>query len=299
MSEGLVFVTAVADEHDRARAALLVASLRRFGGAWRDAPVQVFTPPGRAALAPAGEGIEARALERPADLAALPFADKVFACAQAEAAAGTALHTLVWLDPACLVLRPPAPFDLGEGFDAALRPVHLRNVGLPADAPRPDAFWQRVYAELGVADLDARVESFVDAVPLRAYFNSHGFALRPACGLARQWRGHFERLARDRAFLATACADAPHRTFLFQAVLSALVAVRVAPARLRLLPPTCNYPWHLHARVPPDRRAAVLDHLVSVALEDERVDPAAMTGIEVREPLRRWLAAAARGATSP
>jgi hypothetical protein len=42
--------------------------------------------------------------------------------------------TLVWLDLGCLVVQPPVLFELGSQYGAALRLVHIRNVGMPAEA---------------------------------------------------------------------------------------------------------------------------------------------------------------------
>ena len=107
----------------------------------------------------------------------------------------------------------------------------------------------------------------------------------------------FEGLVEDAAFQAAACADEPHRIFLFQAVFSALVAASVEPARIRLAPPTYDYPYNLHARVPQAAVPRALDDLVCFAYEGRSLDPATVKDIEIREPLRSWLRGRLESAT--
>ena len=71
------------------------------------------------------------------------FAGKVCASAQAEELATPGVRSLIWIDPACLIVRPPLLFDLGQSFDAAVRPVHIRNVGLPPGEPL-NGFWKKI-----------------------------------------------------------------------------------------------------------------------------------------------------------
>ncbi len=127
---------------------------------------------------------------------------------------------------------------------------------------------------------------------LRAFFNSHGFAVRPGLGICGRWLELFEALVEDAAFQGAACNDELHRIFLFQAAFSALVATAVAPPRIRILPPSYNYPYNLQARVPDARRAVALDDLVSFTYEGRTLRPAEVEDVEIREPLRSWLEAA-------
>jgi len=78
--------------------------------------------------------------------------------------------------------------------------------------------------------------------------------------------------------------------FLFQAILSALLATALDPKRIRILPPTYNYPYNLHASVPPDRRTQSLNDLMCFTYEERSINPSEMTDIGIREPLKSWLA---------
>jgi hypothetical protein len=173
-------------------------------------------------------------------------------------------------------------------YDAAFRPVHICNVGSPVNQPM-DAFWQKIYDVIGVKDNLMTVESFFDAQRLRAYFNSHAFAINPARGLMRRWLANFETLVSDQAFQTEACQDDDHQVFLFQASLSVLIASSLEPRRIRLLPPVYNYPYNLQESIPSGRRTKALNDLVSFTCEDRSLNPHEVNDIEIREPLLGWL----------
>ena len=287
-----VFLTLVRSSGEKAGARVLIDSIRAFGGALRDCPIWVFEA--NSPITPChdltGNGVRSIPLNVPETVRNYIFGGKVYACAQAETLATPDVQSLAWIDPTCVVVNPPLLFALDAAFDAAVRPVHIRNVGLRATDPL-DAFWQKIYAAVGVNDSASTVASFVDAQSLRAYFNTHAFAINPAKGLSRRWFDLFEKLVCDREFQARACADEPHQIFLFQAILSALLVTSLDPQRINLLPPTYNYPYNLHARVPAERRAKSLNDLVCFTYEGRSINPSEMTDIQIREPLKTWLAA--------
>jgi hypothetical protein len=269
----------------------LIDSIRAFGGAMCDAPIWVFEA--NAQNAPcadlAGNGVRVIPLNVPETVRDYIFGDKVSACAQAEAMATPEVQSLVWIDPICVVINPPMLFELGAAFDAAVRPVHIRNVGLLTTDPL-DEFWKTIYATIGVNDIATTVESFVDEQTLRAYFNTHAFAINSKRNLMHRWFMLFEQLVGNQEFQTRACADERHQIFLFQAILSALIATSFEPERIHILPPTYNYPYNLHARAPLDRRAKSLNDLVCFTYEGRSISPNEMTDIEIREPLKTWLA---------
>ncbi len=284
-----VFMTIVNSEKTKRNARALIHSIRDFGGALRDCPIWVFAPNAQADCRDlAADGVQVIALNVPSRIRDYVFAAKVYACAQAEAMVVPETRSLACIDPLCVIVNPPVLFDLGNVSDAAVRPVHIRNVGLLATDPL-DSFWQRVCETVGTVDITSTVESFVDAQCLRAYYNTHAFAVNPAIGLLRRWLACFESLVCDQDWQARACADLDHQVFLFQAVLSALLASSVEPHRIRVLPATYNYPYHLHQVTPPERRARSLNDLVSFAYERPEIDPYAMTDIGMSEQLKAWL----------
>ena len=285
-----IFLTLIRTDEGLPAVRLLVESIRAYGGEMSGCPVWVFTecPPEEIRRGLAGSRVDVIPLPVPEPIGRYPFGAKVLACARAEARAPGGIRSLIWLDPECLVVQPPVLFDLEGRYDAALRPVHIKNVGLTPSEPL-NVFWKGVYAAAGMGDARREVESFVDRRKLRAYFNSHGLSANPAKGLFRRWYELFERLVRDKAFQAAACREPAYRIFLFQAVLSALIDSSLEEERLRILPPTYNYPYNLQSQVPDDRRAAALNDLVCFTFEGRTLQPDAVTDTAIHPPLRSWL----------
>ena len=233
-------------------------------------------------------GVRVLPLNVPETVGGYLFAKKVYACARAEELAGAEVRSLVWLSPDSLIVQPPRLFNLSLSWDAAVRPVHIQNIGL-LEAQPVDDFWKKIYETAGVADILTTIETFVDRQRIRAYFNSHALAANPARGLFRRWFECFESLACDQAFQAGACQDEIHQIFLHQSILSALIVTVLAPDRIRMLPPTYNYPYNLHESVPVERRATTLNELVNVVYEDRSLNPNMVDDIHIHEPLKSWL----------
>jgi len=275
------------------RLRLLMESLRAFGGQFREAPFWIFwsndyDPTELMTEYPIKDGVVWIPLVDEASLPRYYFARKVLACAQAEEIAAAGVRSLVWLDPSCLVIQPPALFDLNPAYEAAFRPVHIRNVGSLAAEPL-DEFWEAVYRTTGMQGVSFTVQSFVDAQIVRPYFNTNLFAIDPSKGVLRLWLEHFNALVGDRQFQAGACNSELHQIFLHQAILSTLVAKLLPVDHIRNLPPSYSYPLHLHLETPPTRRSKTLNNLVVAVYEDETPHPDNLQEIEVLDPLRSWL----------
>ena len=294
VGDQILFLTMVRSPGEQTRASLLIESIRAFGGDLRHCPIWLYeADPERAPCQDLVEkGVEVLALSLPDTVKGYYFADKVFACAKAEEMAESGRQSLIWIDPTCLIIRPPVLYDLGRVFDAAVRPVHIKNVGILATEPL-DGFWKGVCDVVEVQDIKTTVETFVDMQRIRSYFNSHAFAINPFNGLIGQWFACFEALVRDEAYQRAFCGDDYHQVFLHQAVLSALLVTKLEAQRVRILPPDYNYPYNLQVAVPQERRAAVLNDLVCIAYEDRSLDPDLVDDIEIKEPLRSWLRASA------
>jgi hypothetical protein len=287
-----VFVTRVGTTGQRAGARLLIDSIRAFGGSLCHCPIWLFEADPQQVDCGDLEGADVQVLPLavPDTVRHYWYAAKVYACARAEEMAAQSVRSLVWFSPSCLVVNPPLLFDLASSFDAAMRPVHVTNVGLGAGDP-VDGFWRGIYEAVEVQDVQTTVESFVDAQRIRAYFNSHALAINPSKWVFRQWFELFESLVCDQVFQSEFCQDVRHQVFLHPAILSALLVTSLDPERIRTLPPDYAYPYNLHERVPPDRRAVALNDLVCVAYDERSLDPRLINDIQVHEPLRSWLSA--------
>jgi hypothetical protein len=105
-----------------------------------------------------------------------------------------------------------------------------------------------------------------------------------------KWHEKFEMLVQDSSFQERACKDDLHQVFLFQAILSTLLATSIPAERLRILPTTYNYPYNLYARIPAEKRVKALNELTCFAYEEREIKPDLVTDVEIHEPLRSWLA---------
>jgi hypothetical protein len=190
--------------------------------------------------------------------------------------------------PQSLTVRPPVLFELEDREAAAVRPVHITNVGSLAARP-PDAFWAGVYEVVGRPDPSFTIESFVEGETLRPYFNSAGYSIDPSLGLLEEWSELFAELVLNAAYQRAACEDEAHQIFLHQAVLSTLLAVSVTRDRIRMLPPDYCYPYNLHGRVPEGSRARRLGDVTYVIAEDRSLHPDLMDDLTIEEPLAEWL----------
>jgi hypothetical protein len=267
------FVTLVSSESLAADAALLVQSLRAFGGVLHDAPVFILHP-GSIQLnkqAVSDENTHPTRFEIVSGLESIPFGAKVSACANAEQ-----------------MLSGKLAFHLDSTPRAALRPVHIKNIGSPID-DAPDDFWSAIYRQLGGDLPDRTVESYVDARLIRPYFNTHLFAIDPSLNLLQTWLDYFKTLACDDQFMSEHCRDDLHQIFLHQALFSALLAQRLGWDRLLILPPEYSYPLHLHPDIPPDRQAESLERLVCPVYEEPFKYPDTLNGLQAERPLANWL----------
>ena len=286
-----IFATWVHSDEQVGALRLLIASIREYGGELSASPILVMEladgiVPDDVRLA---EGVTVHGVEVGEDLRGVWYGAKVEACAAAEALAAGQTRSLVLLIPECLIVQPPELLVLDDDHDVAVRPVHISNVGSRVDSP-PDGFWSGVYDAVGIADVELTVESFIDSVALRAYFNSAAFSVNPSLELMGEWRERFASLGRDEAFMTAHCSNDLHRIFLHQAVLCAVLPARLQISRMRILPPEYGYPYNLHGDVPADRRAATMNELVLPIYEERSVDPSVAADITINEPLRTWLA---------
>jgi hypothetical protein len=275
----LAFVTYLHSESQEQAAAMLADSIRRWGGAYANSPVYaVLTDAARTGSRLAGKNVDLVSLSLAEPARSFPYAAKAYAAAKVEEMTSGTVDTLVWLDPETLLLGPPAAYDLSAGAAAAVAPVSLVNIGQPPDEPVDD-FWRAVYKRCGLDTADIyTVETFVDEKTVRVWLNCGMFSVRPERGLLREWAGILDEFLHDTEFLRTCVADAPHRIFLHQAVISTLIAAKLKRPEIRWLPKGYNYPLFCHGLgfpgaagtvhlIPDRKKVKSLDELTSVFLE--------------------------------
>ena len=301
----LAFVTYVHFPYQAKAAAALVDCIRTWGGEYRDSPIYVVVTNADAPkIRFEGKNVIQVPLKLDELTAGFPYAVKACAAAKVEEIVAGKVRSLAWFDPETLLFGPPKEMDLGAGISAAVAPVQFINTGQPPDEPA-DSFWGPIYKRVG---LDPKkifaVETRVDRRTIRAYLNCGMFAVRPEKGLLREWARIQGEFLRDGEFLGAAVTDPVHRTFLHQAIITALLVGRLERREIHIFSQAYNYPLFCHGldfspqtggafRVPADIRAAKLNDLVSVFYESlfrEHPDwPSLVPSAD--EPLRSWLAA--------
>jgi len=289
-AQGLVFLTVVTSPQEEHYASILIDSIRDFAGPYRHCEIYVAQS-GRERLSCKGlraRGAKIVTLEMNDRLRGYPLADKVYACDQLERAIISESQVLVWMNPECLVLRPPVELTLRPSEAIAARPVHIKNVGSPIAEPAND-YWLTVFKALGVDPAGVfAVESFVDGQKIRAYFNCGTMSIRPERELCQVWKDSFEKLALDKMFQQT--LDKRHALFLHQVVFSAVLVARLQPSEIKMLPPDYGYPLHLHEELPSERKSGSLNGLTTVIYEEYFQRPNWAEGMAIYEPLKSWLA---------
>jgi hypothetical protein len=284
-----LFATLVSDESDLQAVKMMVNSKRTFAGRFANSPTIIFT------LIEIGNPfsefpeVNVVGIHQPPTLAECLFGAKVLACKVAEETARQEGRVLIWIDPACLLLRPPEQLLLTPPHKAALRPVHIMNIGQPVGQPL-NGFWRQIYDATGNRMPDYSLQSYIDAVEILPYFNTHCFSLDSSLGICAKWMATLDRLWNDETFLPH-FSNSLQRVFLFQAVLSAVITSSLDRNEIHLLSPDYSYPYHLQAKIPPEKQAKRLEELTCVVYEEESIHPHNLRDIEVIEPLKSWLRA--------
>jgi hypothetical protein len=278
------------------KARLLVQSIRRFGGAHRDAPIHTFAPRANRAISAGTRALfDAHAVTHHDELLNRDFDDygvgnKIFASARAEELARE--EFVVFVDTDTVLVAEPREFVLPDGKDAAVRPVEFhrwrepddeehwrtnhRRVSSAGAGDRSDDYWLAMYALCGV---DARpfVETSCDRVRIRAYANSGLVIARRSAGVFAQWQ---------RDFLTLAAANhRPNGDMHYMDQLSLAATLARIWDRVQLLDGRYNYPLVGRPLLAEPLRSARLDTLVHVHYNRYFHEPGFLASLE--PPLER------------
>ncbi len=294
----MAFACLAGSEAEARHALLLAQSLRAFGGSLEGSPVMALIPTG-VLLTPELEAemlagqISAVPFALPAPLSGVPLAQRAAGAAQAEVEAQATAELLVWLDSDTLILREPLGLRIAPQARIGCRPVDLRLIGSPWDEA-PDPLWKSIYAGCGVeGERVFPVKTTIERQPIRAYFNAGCLVARPEARLLRGWLAGLLSLAGKAEFRTLSGRE---RLFFHQAALAGTLLAALGREEIADLPPTVNYPLHLHDLVPADRRPASLRDVESCRYEsvfdheDWAVRVPVEADLQVWLEARRWLA---------
>jgi|SRR5215213_492591 len=274
----VAFVACIEGGALEAQALLLFESIRRYAGRFGGCDIYALSPR-------AGHSISAAARSR-LDALGAHYVDEVlntecpeYGSANRVAAAAYVEQRhphdlLVVLDSDTLFIREPEEFDLAPGVDVAVRPVDVKGMCTKGWRDPADAYWRELCRLCGVAYDDIPwAESFVDRRRIKASYNGGLVVARGRLGVMRRWADYFFASVRRGlrpnpnagSFRAGAGVVEPAAAELWgsnQAALS--LAIWSTTRGVRHLPPTYNYPLHMHERLKPSLVRATFPHLVHV-----------------------------------
>jgi hypothetical protein len=259
-----------------AQALLLFESIRLHTGLFKDCDIYALSPR-------AGHAISIDARRRLDDLR-VHYIDTIlntecreYGSANRVAAAAHIEETrrhkiLVILDSDTLFLREPREFILALDIDVVLRPVDVKGICTNGPQDSFDSYWQALCRCCGVAYDDIPwSETFVNRHRVKASYNSGLVVTRGDLGIMRKWANFFftsirqglrprSKTARFRSGAGWVEAEASKLWGSNQAALS--LAIWSTSQRVQQLPPTYNYPLHLHDQVDSVLARTVFPHLV-------------------------------------
>ena len=244
----IIFATFAEQESDLARIQVMIESIQAFAGRFKDAPIWIYLTEGLLAsesdLLPTIEslGAEFRLGEAPEEATWFYPSRKVFASAQAEAAAAGKADILAWLDVDTIFLQEPGEFLLPKAKSLGYRPVMHRNISPLYKEPLDD-FWKRAYDNMSTPEsLAFPMVTVADGDMVRPYINAGCLVVRPERGLLRKWAETFPLLYKDPVLKEMCRQDERKRIFIHQVALSGAVMKHLGRGEMLELSDKINYP---------------------------------------------------------
>lgn len=290
---GIAIVTYVSDNVDERSTRAFIKSVREFAGDYKNCSIYVVLADEENFPCESlkDKNVVLLPLEMEEEFRNYPLAIKAFAAAQVEKIVKDDVVTLVWFDPATLVLNSLENLDLENKYDLAIRPVTLlNNIGLKPHTP-PDDYWTPIYNELA---LDYKniptVKTIADESEIQAYYNCEIFSVNPRLGFFQKWSELLTKFLRDEAYQKNACTTFQRRLFLHQAVLSGLINKFISPDKIKSLSLKSAYPFNQHDKLPVGKKVNSPNDLSAIIFDYawER-NPKWMDIVAVNEPLKTSL----------
>lgn len=260
--QSLAFLLCVEAGPLEQQAILLARSIRRWAGAYADAPIHAFRlragpplgPVTYDALRELGVTVHEEVLNR--DHHDYVHANTTYAMVWAEDHLDA--DVIVWADSDKVFLSEPADFDLPSDMLAAGTTPYYRGRATGPKSAGPgdpfDPYWERLYELAGVTE-EPYVTALIDGRRLRAFWNGGLIVFRREARLAHEWLELLTRLLEDHV-------PASGILNVDQLSLAAVLARR--PDAVRELDRRYNHNLALRALLPEPERSLELADLVSV-----------------------------------
>jgi len=266
---------------------LLARSIRRFGGALRDAPIISYQPrPGPAIARATARQFDRLQVVHRAEPLNLDYPDYAVAnkpLANARAERDVDSDCLAFLDSDQVMLGEPSRLVLSADHDVGIRPVAMKGVGSGGPDDPNDAYWTRLYDLVG-ATQRTYLTSVVDKQRIVSYFNSGLVTVRREAGIFTAWAENF------RTVMRAGLTPPPGVFYVEQSSLAATVAA--VGARVLILPESYNYPQNLRERIAPEDGITDARRLVTAHYHGRRslvdlID----ANRQINPEVSRWLSA--------
>jgi hypothetical protein len=291
----LIFACSISPGASELEAVILARSIRTFAGRFSDSPVWFLVSESDQVIQEETErrllDLDARLIPHSVEAPVLtfPFALKVVASATAEALAEPKADLLVWMDVDSLILNEPVSLILDGPASLGYRPVDHTLIGSPIDEPA-DRFWDHIYRSCHVSEADLfPMTTSVDENIIRPYFNAGMLVVRPKRRLLRKWRDRFLDIYQGPPFEAFYTENILTKIFFHQAILAGVVLSALDRDELKELPPSVNYPLHMHDQYPSSSRPSYIDELETCRYDTLFQSPDWREKMLIREPLASWL----------
>jgi len=226
-------------------AELLIKSIRKNGGIYRECPIFVMTPK-HAKVAWYFE--EASQLEYvvPEELRKLPFADKMLAAADFEKNIDA---SYIWMDVDSIVLHEPKEWALYNKGEIGVKAVDQRNIGCSFEEIITP-FWKEIYEYFGVSTDVFPLFSTVGQEKIKPYFNAGMIVIKEHKNLFTCVSNGLKDLLKNPIILEKLQTDFSHRIFFHQAVLSIAILAKYSEKDIYIMNDWVNYPLHFRSQYP-------------------------------------------------
>ncbi|TFF94343.1 hypothetical protein EU546_05005 [Candidatus Thorarchaeota archaeon] len=216
----------------------------------------------------------------------VPYAQ---AAANAETEAEGTVDILAWLSPNTVVVQEPHAFLLPKEVSLGYRPVHHALIGSRFDQEL-DSFWSVVYNFCDVPQERVfPMTTQVENIYVRPYFNAGFLIVRPELSILRNWRDLFFSICSLPDLTRFYKADNRYQTFIHQAILSGVILNKLTTEMIAELPPSYNYPVHLHEEDRTPDRPKTMDDTVVFRHEGFYAKQNWLETFPARSQLASWL----------
>lgn len=238
----------------------LVASLREFGGRFKDVPIYSYQPRKQFKISPdmisffENNNVEYVDIELNSKYHQYPLANKPLACAHRE------MHTnadvLIFLDTDMFFLNEPTEFTEFDNADVILRPVDVKNIGVQNSRDENAIYWNNLYKLLKVKSY-RNIKTTVTNHDIYEYYNSGCIATLTRSNLFSTWKDNFLKV------MDAGIKPDSGLFFVEQSVLSATVSQM--GITVKHFSKEYNYPIHLEHKIKNEEYAVSdFDSLVCV-----------------------------------